>query len=55
MLACDPVPEYAQCPVLAVPPPDLARELGHSRLARVFWRRSLTLERMLGDQGRPAA
>jgi nucleotide-binding universal stress UspA family protein len=46
---------HAQCPVLAVPPPDLAREFGHSRLARVFWRRSLTPERMLGDQGRPAA
>ncbi len=25
---------HAQCPVLAVPPPELARELGHGRLAR---------------------
>ena len=45
---------YARCPVMAVPPPALAREFGHSRLARVFWRRSLTPERVLGDQGRPA-
>ncbi len=46
---------HAQCPVLAVPPPALAREFGRGRLARVFWRRSLTPERVLGDQGRPAA
>ena len=46
---------HAQCPVVAVPPPALAREFGHRRLARMFWRRSLTPERVLGDQGRPAA
>ncbi len=46
---------HAQCPVMAVPPPALACEFGHGRLARVFWRRSLTPERVLGDQGRPAA
>jgi nucleotide-binding universal stress UspA family protein len=45
---------HAQCPVLAVPPPDLARELGHGRLTWVFWRRPLTAEQILGDQGRPA-
>lgn len=45
---------HARCPVLAVPPPDLARELGHGRLTRVFWRRSLTPEQILGDRGRPA-
>ena len=28
---------HAQCPVLAIPPPELARELRHGRLARVFW------------------
>jgi nucleotide-binding universal stress UspA family protein len=45
----------ARCPVIAVPPPDLVRELGRGRLARVFWRRSLTPERVLGDHGSPAA
>jgi nucleotide-binding universal stress UspA family protein len=45
---------HAQCPVMAVPPPALAREFGHGQLARVFWRRSLTPERVLGDHGRPA-
>jgi nucleotide-binding universal stress UspA family protein len=58
-LACSRVSRYclahARCPVIAVPPPDLVRELGHGRLARVLWRRSLTPERVLGEQGRPAA
>jgi nucleotide-binding universal stress UspA family protein len=45
---------HAQCPVMAIPPPGLARELGHGPLAWVFWRRSLTPERVLRDQGRPA-
>jgi nucleotide-binding universal stress UspA family protein len=44
---------HAQCPVMAVPPPALAREFGHGRLARIFWRRSLTPERVLGDHGGP--
>jgi nucleotide-binding universal stress UspA family protein len=46
---------HAQCPVLAVPPSALARELGHGPLARVLWHRSLTTEQILRDQGRPAA
>jgi nucleotide-binding universal stress UspA family protein len=46
---------HAQCPVMAVPPPALARELRHGPLARAFWRRSLTPEQVLGDQGSPAA
>lgn len=45
----------AQCPVVAVPPPDLARELSHGRLAWAFRRRSMTPEQVLGDPGRPAA
>ncbi len=46
---------HAQCPVMAIPPPDLACELAHGRLGMVFWRRSLTPEQVLGDQGKPAA
>ena len=46
---------HAQCPVMAIPPPALACELAHGRLGRVFWRRSLTPEQVLGDQGKPAA
>ena len=46
---------HAQCPVMAVPPPALARELTHGRLAWAFWRRSLTPEQVLRDQRRPAA
>jgi nucleotide-binding universal stress UspA family protein len=46
---------HAQCPVLAIPPPPLARELARSRLARVFWHRSLTPEQVLRDQPKPAA
>ena len=45
---------HAQCAVMAVPAPALARELGHGRLGRIFWRRSLTPERVLGDRGRAA-
>ena len=30
---------HAQCPVLAIPPPTLARELAHGRLAWTFWHR----------------
>ncbi|HUZ56185.1 MAG TPA: universal stress protein [Streptosporangiaceae bacterium] len=32
----------ARCPVLAVPPPGLAQEAGHWRLAWKFWNRTLT-------------
>jgi nucleotide-binding universal stress UspA family protein len=46
---------HAQCPVLAIPPPALARELAHSRLAWVFWHRPLTPEQILRDQPKPAA
>jgi nucleotide-binding universal stress UspA family protein len=45
---------HAQCPVLAIPPPALARELTHGRLARVFWHRPLTPEQILRDQPKPA-
>jgi nucleotide-binding universal stress UspA family protein len=45
----------ARCPVLAVPPPASARELGYSRLAWLPWHRPLTAEDFLKDQGRPAA
>jgi nucleotide-binding universal stress UspA family protein len=44
---------HAQCPVLAVPPPELARELGHGRLARMLRHRPLTAEQVLGDQSSP--
>ena len=33
---------HARCPVLAVPPPALAQEAGHLRLAWRFWNRTLT-------------
>jgi nucleotide-binding universal stress UspA family protein len=46
---------HARCPVMAIPPPALARELRHGRLAWAFWRRSLTPEQVLRDQDRPAA
>jgi nucleotide-binding universal stress UspA family protein len=45
----------AQCPIIAIPPPALACELGHGRLAWAFWRRSLTPEQVLRDHDRPAA
>ena len=45
---------HAQCPVLAIPPPALAREVGHARLVGVFWHRRLTPDRVLRDQGRAA-
>ncbi len=46
---------HAQCPVLAIPPPALAREIGHSRLGWAFRHRALTPDKVLGDQGRAAA
>jgi nucleotide-binding universal stress UspA family protein len=45
----------ARCPVLAIPPPALARQLAHSRLAWVFWHRPLTPEQILRDQPKPTA
>jgi Universal stress protein family len=46
---------HAQCPVLAIPPPALAHDLRHGRLAWLFRRRPLTPEQILGDQPKPAA
>ena len=46
---------HARCPVLAIPPPPPARELGHSRLAWLFRHRPLTPEQVLRGQRRPAA
>jgi hypothetical protein len=46
---------HAHCPVLAVPPPALAEELGHGLLGWVFWHRPLTPEQVLRDRGRAAA
>jgi Universal stress protein family len=45
----------AQCPVLAIPPSALARELGHGRLTWAYWHRPLTPEQILRDPHRPAA
>ena len=42
---------HARCPVLAVPPPALAQELGHGLLGWVFWHRTLTPDRVLRDRG----
>ena len=46
---------HAKCPVVAVPPPALAREIGHGPLGWAFWQRTLTADRVLRDQGRAAA
>jgi nucleotide-binding universal stress UspA family protein len=46
---------HAQCPVLAIPPPALARELRRARLGWAFWHRPLTPEQVLRDQPKPAA
>jgi len=46
---------HAQCPVLAIPPPVLAQDLRHGRLAWLFWHRPLTPEQVLRDQPKPAA
>jgi nucleotide-binding universal stress UspA family protein len=44
---------HAQCPVLAVPPPELAREFTRGRLGRMLRHRPLTAEQVLGDQPSP--
>jgi nucleotide-binding universal stress UspA family protein len=46
---------HADCPVLTVPQPALARDLGHGPFAWMFWHRPLTPDQILRDQGRPAA
>lgn len=57
-MACSGVSRYclahARCPVLAIPPPALARELAHGRFAWLFWHRPLTPERVLRDRPKPA-
>ncbi|MGE5136504.1 MAG: hypothetical protein ACM32E_26865 [Gemmatimonadota bacterium] len=40
---------HARCPVLAVPPPALARQAGGGLRAFVYWHRELTLERALRE------
>jgi nucleotide-binding universal stress UspA family protein len=44
----------ARCPVVLVPPPDLAAEIGRARIAWRFWHRTLTPAQVLADQRRPA-
>ena len=46
---------HARCPVLAVPPPALAQEAGHLRLAWRFWNSTLTPDSVLRDHGRAPA
>jgi nucleotide-binding universal stress UspA family protein len=46
---------HARCPVLTIPPSELASELRHGGLTWVFWHRPLTPEQVLRGQGRPAA
>jgi len=45
----------AQCPVLAVPPADLAESGGRGLRGWAFWHRDLTLDRALRDWGKAAA
>jgi nucleotide-binding universal stress UspA family protein len=44
----------ARCPVVLVPPPDLAVEMSRARIARKFWHRTLTPAQVLADHRRPA-
>jgi nucleotide-binding universal stress UspA family protein len=46
---------HARCPVLAIPPPALACELRHRRLAWALRHRPLTPEQILSDQPKPAS
>jgi nucleotide-binding universal stress UspA family protein len=45
---------HAQCPVLAIPPPALAQEMGHGLFGWVFWHRPLTPDQVLQDRGKKA-
>jgi nucleotide-binding universal stress UspA family protein len=45
---------HAQCPVLAIPPPALAHELRHNRLAWKLRHRPLTADQILHEQPKPA-
>jgi nucleotide-binding universal stress UspA family protein len=44
---------HAQCPVLTVPPPPLARDTRHGALARAFWHRTLTADQISPGNGQP--
>ncbi len=46
---------HAGCPVIAIPPPALAREVRHGPLGWALWHRTLTADRVLRDQGKAAA
>jgi nucleotide-binding universal stress UspA family protein len=46
---------HSLCPVLAIPPPALVREVAHGPLAWAFWHRTLTPDSVLRDRGRAAA
>jgi nucleotide-binding universal stress UspA family protein len=46
---------HAHCPVLTVPPPAFADEVGHFLLGWAFWHRRLTPDQVLQDRGRAAA
>lgn len=46
---------HAQCPVLAIPPPELARELAHGRFTRMLRHRPLTAEQILGARRSPSS
>lgn len=43
----------ARCPVVLVPPPDLAAEISRARIAWRLWHRTLTPAQVLADQRRP--
>lgn len=45
---------HAQCPVLAIPPPASARDLGHRLTGRMHRHRPLTVGQLLGDPGTAA-
>jgi nucleotide-binding universal stress UspA family protein len=41
---------HAECPVLAIPPPASARDLGHRLTGRMHWHRPLTVGQLLREQ-----
>ncbi len=46
---------HAQCPVLAIPPPALAREAGHGLFRWAFWHQTITPDHVLRDRRNTAA
>jgi nucleotide-binding universal stress UspA family protein len=46
---------HAHVPLVAIPPPTLAIQPGHSPLRWMFWHRPLTPDRVLHDRGKTAA